>query len=178
MAELVETIVIRAQQNFDIAGGLNPVQIEIEDDRVLNLLKKYKNVMYWHTPLRILFPASVKNDNEEIFITCRELNDVKKCLIDGKIFWIVGDNWLKKINNWKERKGQSLWINATPEEQKEINNSRHLCFLFTTLTLNDLLNFSINVIDDNKKQVEFKDNETKLSILNFKIDVFLRWIEN
>ena len=46
MAELVETIVIRAQQNFDIAGGLNPVQIEIEDDRVLNLLKKYKNVMY------------------------------------------------------------------------------------------------------------------------------------
>ena len=46
MAEPVETIVIRAQQNFDIAGGLNPVQIEIEDDRVLNLLKKYKNVMY------------------------------------------------------------------------------------------------------------------------------------
>ena len=46
MAEPVETIVIRAQQNFDIAGGLNPVQIETEDDRVLNLLKKYKNVMY------------------------------------------------------------------------------------------------------------------------------------
>ena len=40
MAEPVEMIVIRAQQNFDIAGGLNPAQIEIEDDRVLNLLKK------------------------------------------------------------------------------------------------------------------------------------------
>ena len=128
--------------------------------------------MYWHTPRRILFPASVKNDNEQIFITWRELNDVKKCLIDGKIFCIVGDNWIKKINNWKERKGQSLWINATLEEQKEVNNSRHLCFLLTTLTLNDLLNFSINVIDDNKKQVDFKDNETKLSILNFKTDVF------
>ena len=27
----VETIFIRAQQNFDVVGGLNPVQIEIEE---------------------------------------------------------------------------------------------------------------------------------------------------
>ena len=39
MAQPIETIVIRAQQNFDIAGGLNPIQIEIEDDRILNILK-------------------------------------------------------------------------------------------------------------------------------------------
>ena len=32
---------------------------------------------------------------------------------------------LNKINNWEEIKGQSLWINTTLEEQKEINNSRH-----------------------------------------------------
>ena len=42
MAEPVETIIIRAQQNFEIDGGLNPVQIEIEDDRVLNILKNIK----------------------------------------------------------------------------------------------------------------------------------------
>ena len=29
------------------------------------------------------------------------------------------------INNWDEIKGQSIWINATLEEQKEINNSRY-----------------------------------------------------
>ena len=40
MAESIE-----AQQNFDIAGGLNPVLIEIEDDRVLNLFKKHKNAV-------------------------------------------------------------------------------------------------------------------------------------
>ena len=39
MSLLVETIVIRAQQSFEIAGGLNPVQIEIEDDRIINILK-------------------------------------------------------------------------------------------------------------------------------------------
>ena len=42
MAEPVEMIIIRAQQSFEIDGGLNPVQIEIEDDRVLNILKNIK----------------------------------------------------------------------------------------------------------------------------------------
>ena len=45
MSQPIETIVIRVQQNFEIAGGLNPIQIEIEDDRVINILKKYKNVI-------------------------------------------------------------------------------------------------------------------------------------
>ena len=41
MAEPIEIAIICAQQNFEIAGGLNPVQIEIEDDRVLNIFKKH-----------------------------------------------------------------------------------------------------------------------------------------
>ena len=86
MAKPVETIIIPAQQNLEVAGGLNSLQIETEDDRVLNILKKYKNVRYRLTPLGILFPASVKNDTEQIFIIFRELNDVKKYLINGKIY--------------------------------------------------------------------------------------------
>ena len=39
MPELIETLIIRAQQNFDINGGLNPIQIKIKDDRVTNILK-------------------------------------------------------------------------------------------------------------------------------------------
>ena len=69
-------------------------------------------------------------------------------------------------------KGQSLWVNATLEEQKEINNSKYLCFLFVTSTLNDLLSFHINLIDDNNKDIKFEDNLRKINILNFQIDVF------
>ena len=69
-------------------------------------------------------------------------------------------------------KEQSLWVNATLEEQKEINNSKYLCFLFVTSTLNDLLSFHINLIDDNNKDIKFKDNLRKINILNFQIDVF------
>ena len=82
----------------------------------------------------MLFPASIKKDTKQIFITCWELNDVKKFLINSKIYGLLGIIDLKKINNWNEIKGQSLWINATLEEQREINNSRHLRFPFMTST--------------------------------------------
>ena len=44
--------------------------------------------------------------------------------------------------------------------------------------LNDLLNFSINLIDDHNKQITFQENEKKVSILNFKIDVFIKLTES
>ena len=62
MPETIETVIIHPQQNFEIAGGLNPVQIETEDDRILNILKRYKNVVHRLMLLGLLFPASVKND--------------------------------------------------------------------------------------------------------------------
>ena len=78
MGQPIETIVVRAQQNFEIAGGLNPIKIEIEDDRVINILKKYKDVVYKVTPLGLLFPASIKNEEKQIFVTGKEPNGVKK----------------------------------------------------------------------------------------------------
>ena len=89
MQEPIEAIIIRVQQNFEIVGGLNPVQIEIEDDRVVNMLKNHKNVACKLTPLRILFPVygyDKKNDTEHVFITCRALNDVKEALINNKSY--------------------------------------------------------------------------------------------
>ena len=137
------------------------MQTEIEDDRVLNIFKKHKNAAYKLTPLGMLFPAYIKNDAEQIFITCRELSDVRKSIINSKIYRLLGIIDLKKINNWNKIKRQSLWINATLEEQREINNSWHLCFPFMTLTLNDLLNFSITLIDHNNKEIVFASNQKK-----------------
>ena len=37
MAEPIETVLIHAQYSFEIAGGQNPVQIEIDDERILNI---------------------------------------------------------------------------------------------------------------------------------------------
>ena len=45
MSEPIETITVKAQQDFDVVGGLNPTEIEIKDGRVTNIFKKYKNVV-------------------------------------------------------------------------------------------------------------------------------------
>ena len=105
MPEPVEMVIICAQQIFEIVGGLNPIQ-KIKDDRVLNMLKKYKNATYKLTPLGILFPASIKDDTEQVFITCRNLNKVKKALINSKIYDLIEIIDIKEIKNWKEIKDQ------------------------------------------------------------------------
>ena len=64
MAKPIETVIIHGQQKFEIENGLNAVEIEINDNKFLNILKKQKNVKYRLTPLGMLFPASVKNDTE------------------------------------------------------------------------------------------------------------------
>ena len=44
MKEPIETVIIRGQRNFDFHDVLNPVQIEINDDRILNILTKHKKI--------------------------------------------------------------------------------------------------------------------------------------
>ena len=73
----IETIIVRVQQDFDIFGGLNPIQIQITDATVLNLLQKYKNVAYKGTPLGLLFPASITNDT-----TANKISGVKKSILN------------------------------------------------------------------------------------------------
>ena len=60
MNEPIETILVRGQQKFDLHDILNPIDIEINDDRILNTLKNYKNVYYRVMPISVLFPLSVK----------------------------------------------------------------------------------------------------------------------
>ena len=110
--ETVDTITIRAQQDFDIDGGLNLVQIQIRDDTILNQLKKYKNVVYKITSLGMLFPSSIKNDTNLIFITANNLRGVKKAILNYKTYDISAEIDVSKINNWEKIKGQSIWVNV------------------------------------------------------------------
>ena len=99
MSESIETIIIRVQQDFDVDGGLNPIQIKIKDDKITNLLKKHKNIIYKITPLGILFPASVTNDTSQIFVLGKILNGIKKLILNDKACDILAVINLNKINN-------------------------------------------------------------------------------
>ena len=108
MNEPMEIVIVRGQQKFDLHDILNPIEIEINDGRILNTLKKHKNVYYRLTSIGILFPSSVTNDTKQIFVTCRELNNAKVALINGEIYNILWIMHLYKINNWKYIMGKSL----------------------------------------------------------------------
>ena len=79
---------------------------------------------------------------------------MNKSLINGKIYELVEIIDLNKINNWKERvKGQSIWIN--------MDSRKHILFPFTISSLNNLISFSINLIDDNNKEIEMEITKKK-----------------
>ena len=44
MTEPIENVTVSGHQNFELDDALNLVEIEINDDRIINLLKKHKNV--------------------------------------------------------------------------------------------------------------------------------------
>ena len=172
MSELIETIIIREQQDFEVVGGLNPIQIEIKDDRVTNIFKKHKNVAYKITPLGILFPASITSNISQISILGKKLNGVKKSILNKKLFDILAVIDLNKIKNRADIKGQSIWTNVSFKDHKEIKNNHHLCFPFITRSFSDLTCFSIHLQDDSNKKIEFKSGKRKISIFNFQIDIF------
>ena len=161
LSEPVETVIIRAQQDFDVVGGLNPIQVQILDDTVLNILRKYKNVAYKITPLGLLFPASIINNTSHIFTTTTKISSAKKVILSYKIYDILADIDTDKINKWNEIKGESIWVNVQFKDHKELNNSNHLCFPFVTRTFSDLTSFTIVLLDDKNKKIEFKTGEKK-----------------
>ena len=102
LSEPAKTVIIRAQPDFDVVGGLNPIQVQIVDEMVLNILRKYKNVAYKITPLGILFPASITNDTNHIFVTATKISGAKKATLNYKIYDILADIDTDKINKWKD----------------------------------------------------------------------------
>ena len=103
----------------------------------------------------------------------KNLNGVKKSILNQKIFDVLAVIDLEKINNWKDIKGQSVWINTSFKEHQEINNNTHLCFPFITKSFSDLSSFRIYLQDNNNKKIKLKSGEKKVSIFNFQIDVYL-----
>ena len=66
--EPVETVIIRGQQDFELHDQLNPIEIKIDDDQIINLLKKYKGALYQFTLIGLLVPSSVTNDTNQILL--------------------------------------------------------------------------------------------------------------
>ena len=68
MNEPIETVIVRGQQKFDLHDILNPIETEINNDRIISILKNQKYTYYKLMPIRNLFPSSVVNDTKQTFV--------------------------------------------------------------------------------------------------------------
>ena len=65
--EIVNSVMINGQQSFEKHNQLNPVEIKIGDNQVINLLRK-KNATYRFIPICLLFSSWIKNNTNQILL--------------------------------------------------------------------------------------------------------------
>ena len=102
--ESSDTLIIRCQQDFELYHQLNPINVKMDNDKFISSMKKYKKPLYKFTATALLFPASIVNDTNQMFLTCCKLNKAKVALINSKflnILWVINLN----LSKWSKIKG-------------------------------------------------------------------------
>ena len=82
---------------------------------------------------------------------------------------IIGVLNLNEIEKWDKIKNSSRWVNVSFQSHEENRQARHFSYNFLTKNKNDLLNFTVKLIDSNNEDIEFIDGEKKFPIINFLI---------
>ena len=114
-----------------------------------------------------MFASTVKINTGKVFLQTAGLSGAKYALINDKCKQIIGVINLNGIQNWSEIKKTSRWGNVTFQEQADYRKKSHPAFNFTTNNKEDLLNFTLKLIDTENKLFEFEDGETKFPIIDF-----------
>ena len=79
--QVVDTIRILAIQNSDY-NFLNPINISISSDNVIQQLTKYRKYRYRFILESLLFSLNIENDTDVIFVSCYGLSNAKESLIN------------------------------------------------------------------------------------------------
>ena len=170
--QIKDEFITEGLQNFEQYSKINPISVRIIDPdlqtKLLFYSKKYK---YRFIANSLLFSSSIKEDTKVIFITKNGLNDAKDILINTKIFQGIGEIYISEIENWDKIKNESYWTNVILTDSTYLIAAKHFAFGFETTDLHNLLNFEYSLLNDQRKLLEFKQEENKRPGLNFTIQV-------
>ena len=114
--------------------------------------------------------SSIKNNTEKIFLETAGLSGAKYVFINNKYKQMIGVINLNEIQNWSEIKKTFRWVNVAFQEQTDNGNTSHPSFNFTTNNKEDLLNFTLKLVDRENKLIEFQGGEKKFPIIDFIIE--------
>ena len=166
-------VTIEGLQSFDTYQKLNPLDIKITDNEIFKRLifKENRKIKYRFIPNSILLSSSVQEETEVIFLTVSGLNEAKDIFINGKLYKPIGCIFTNEIEGWGKIKKTSNWVSCKLSNSKYPFGAKHLGFEFDTTSLRTLLDFSLNLIDQNGKEITFLAAEQKVPALNFTIQI-------
>ena len=173
--ELIDEISILGIQNSEF-NVLNPISISINSDSINSKLQLYKTNRFRFVLRTLLFSSNIVNDTDVVIVTSNGLTNTKQALLtkDNRptLQSTLGVCFLNEIADWNIVKGASKRVQAVFTDSEELNrNSDHLAFSFITRNIADLLQFSVTLLDGSGKEITFPQNETKLPIITFAIQI-------
>ena len=160
---VLDFVIIRGQQSFDEKKAINPIDIKIENNKIQNMFEKYGKNKERFFLEELLFSSSIKSDTKKICLQTTGISDAKYGLINDDFKQAIGVINLNQLDNWKQIKKSSRWVNVNFQSQQDNKNVKHFF-------KGDLLNFTLNLVDTDNKLIEFADGEKKFPILNFMIE--------
>ena len=169
--EIVDTVHILGLQNFDDHGRLNPEEITIDSNKIIETLSNYKKYRFRFIIESLLFSTNLQNNTDVIFITCNSLMEAKTALINSKLYKTLGVVYLSEIKDWDLIKNDSKRAQAVFVNSEYHLKASHFSFVFTTKNIFDLFNFTIALLDCSGNVITFPSNEAKVPTLNFKIQI-------
>ena len=174
MSVVEKEVPIEGLQAFDNYQKLNPLDIKIIDNEIFKKLifKENRRIKYRFIPNSILLSSSVQEETQVIFLTVSDLNEARDILINGKVYKAIGCIFTNEIEGWdKIKKTTSNWVSCKLTNSRYPHAAKHLAFVFDTTSLNTLLSFTLNLIDQTGKEITFLDGEQKVPALNFTIQI-------
>ena len=172
LSDIVETLLIKALQNYDKYMILNPLEVNLHSNYLTQKINEYKGFIYQVILKNVLFSTAIANDTQKILITCQNLNSAKKALINGKIYDLLGIINFSEIKNWESIKGKSIYVNARIDDSHYMENAKHFGFKFKTSYPIEFLEFTCELLDDKAKtKIEFQTREEEVPALDLQIDI-------
>ena len=167
--EIVDSIHILRLQDFDNYSRINPIEITINSNNVVETLSHYKKYKFRFIIESLLFSTRVQNNTKVIFITCDGLTEAKSALINLKLYKTLGVVYLSEIKNWDLIENSSERAQAVFVDSERHLRASHFAFAFTTKNMSNLFNFTVTPLDGSGNKITFPSDETEVPTLSFKI---------
>ena len=114
--------------------------------------------------------SSVLNDTKKIFLQTTGLKSGKYALLNNDYKQIIGIFSLDQVENWDVLKQTSKWVDITFQDQTDNKDTTHPSFSFVLINKDDVLNFSLKLVDTNNKIIKFIEGDKKFPIIEFIIE--------